>query len=225
MSTPLALPLRFFDAEDEHFVIERRLPHWTQPGTVAFITWRTWDSIPASVVETWHAERPRWLLVHGIDGSRADWQAHVARLPAALRREFKQLVFGQWDTSLDRCHGECLLRRPELAAVVANSLKHFDGDRYLLTDFVVMPNHVHLLAAFPDEQAMLTQVESWKHFMAVQINKRLGRKRRVWQVDGFDHLVRSEEQFGYLRDYIEQNPEHANLVAGEYVHYRRELAK
>ncbi|MBI3823733.1 MAG: transposase [Planctomycetes bacterium] len=90
-------------------------------------------------------------------------------------------------------------------------------------DFVVMPNHVHMLAAFPDQKAMLAQCESWKHFTAVPINRRLGRKGRFWQQDAFDHLVRSEEQFWYLRDYIANNPVQAGLRPSEYMHYSKPL--
>ena len=83
----------------------------------------------------------------------------------------------------------CALRQTELAKIVADSLRHFDGDRYALLDFVVMPNHVHLLATFPDKASMLEQCESWKHFTATRINRRLGTKGRFWQQDAFDHLV------------------------------------
>ena len=75
-----------------------------------------------------------------------------------------------------------------------------------LTDYVVMPNHVHLLAAFPDEDAMLTQCESWKHYTAGAMNRVLGRKGRFWQQDEFDHLVRSADAFDHFRRYIADNP-------------------
>jgi putative transposase len=88
---------------------------------------------------------------------------------------------------------------------VADSLHHFDGDRYYLSDYVVMPNHVHLLAAFPSEDAMLGQCESWKHYMARQINAIVHQQGRFWQQDVFDHLVRSAEEFHHLRKYIAEN--------------------
>jgi putative transposase len=87
-----------------------------------------------------------------------------------------------------------------------------------------MPNHVHLLAAFPDEEAMLAQCESWKHYTATQINRRLGENGRFWQQDGFDHLVRSEEQWEYLRRYIAANPARARLSEGEYLHFSKKLS-
>ena len=110
-----------------------------------------------------------------------------------------------------------------LAKVVAESLHKFDGDRYELTEFIIMPNHVHLLAAFADEESMLKQCESGKHFTAHQINRALGQSGRFWQQDGFDHLVRSEEQFYWLRKYIAHNPVKAGLRTGEFLHYSREL--
>ncbi len=82
-----------------------------------------------------------------------------------------------------------MLRRPELAAVVRDSLLSFDGTRYEMHDFVIMPNHVHLLAVFPDEEAMLRQCESWKRYTAKQIHAALGQRGRFWQSDAFDHLI------------------------------------
>jgi type I restriction enzyme R subunit len=110
-----------------------------------------------------------------------------------------------------------------LATIVADSLKHFDNIRYILTDFVVMSNHVHLLAAFDDPEQMLAQCESWRHYTAVKINRRLGRHGRFWQQDGFDHLVRSMEQFEWLRRYVAQNPATARLTPGEYLHDSKPL--
>jgi type I restriction enzyme R subunit len=65
---------------------------------------------------------------------------------------------------------------------------------------------------------MLAQCDSWKHYTATQINRRLHLKGRFWQQDGFDHLVRTVEQFEHLRRYIADNPKKANLHAGEFVH-------
>ncbi len=96
-----------------------------------------------------------------------------------------------------------------------------DGDHCCLTDFVVMPSHVHVLAAFASEEAMLKQCESWKHFTAREINRALGRSGRFWEQDAFDHLVRSRDEFAQLRRYLAENPRAARLSAGQYIHYCR----
>lgn len=38
-----------------------------------------------------------------------------------------------------------MLEDPANAKIVADALRHFDGERYELASFVVMPNHVHVL--------------------------------------------------------------------------------
>jgi type I restriction enzyme R subunit len=122
---------------------------------------------------------------------------------------------------LDKGHGACALRRPELSAIVAKSLLHDDGRSYVVSDFVVMPNHVHVLAQFHVEGDMKRWCKSWKHWTAGQINKALLQSGRFWQVESFDHLVRSPEQFEFLRRYVAENPIVAGLKEGEYRLYSR----
>jgi putative transposase len=224
MSGKPRTPIQVFDPKQDFAVVQRRLPHWSQAGTVAFVTWRTWDSIPENVYRAWVAEGKAWLIRHGVNPKRDDWEARLNRLGPTAVNEYRMLVSDRWNDSLDGCHGACVLKRPELAQIVADSLASFDGDRYELTDYVVMPNHVHLLAAFPDEDSMLPQCKSWKTFTATCLNRALGRSGRFWQQDGFDHLVRSLEQFEFYRRYIADNPGRAGLKGGEYLHWTREQA-
>lgn len=157
-------------------------------------------------------------------GARAlPWRSQLQSLDPALVQQFQRLISDRWNERLDQCHGARVLRRAHLTQLVGNSLHHFDGDRYDLADFVIMPNHVHKLAAFPGEDAMLAQCDSWKHFTAIQINRLLGRQGRFWQQDGVDHLVRSLEQFEYFRRYIADNPQCAHLRPGEYIHYSKRM--
>jgi hypothetical protein len=41
MNDPIRDRIQVFDPTQEYAVIERRLPHWVQAGTICFITWRT----------------------------------------------------------------------------------------------------------------------------------------------------------------------------------------
>ena len=163
--------LQFFDRNLEYSVVWGRLPHWTQAGTIAFITWRTADSMPKEVLARWTQERDEFLRRNKLDPA-GDWKQALSQFPPKERGRIRWWLFNEWDRRLDDGAGECLLADPELSLVVMNSLQHFDGERYLLTDAVVMPNHVHLLAGFPTEEAMLAQCTSWKHFTAVAIRRR-----------------------------------------------------
>ena len=82
---------------------------------------------------------------------------------------------------LDCGHGKCVLRQPAIAQIVSKSLRHFDGDRYHLGDFVVMPNHVHLLVCLINETDIEKQCYSWKKYTAMQINRVLSQSGRFWQ--------------------------------------------
>ncbi|MHC4179819.1 MAG: transposase, partial [Planctomycetota bacterium] len=148
------------------------------------------------------------------------WSEVLPTLDDKERAKFQRQFDHTREAFLDTCHGRCLLRRPELAQIVADSLLHFDGERYRMGDFVIMPNHVHLLAAFATAEAMERQFDSWLHYTAFRIHQRIGEKGHFWQQEPFDHLVRSVEQYEYLRTYIADNPRKANLKDGEFI-YRR----
>jgi type I restriction enzyme R subunit len=224
MTQSIKSRLQVFDPKEEYLVVERRLPHWSQAGTIAFITWRTCDSMPKAVLKVWLAERDAWLQRHGIDPFAGDWRTQVTRLSPDLLSDFRLHIADRWNEHLDDCHGECVLGRSDLSAIVVESLQSSDGQRYDLTDFVVMPNHTHILAAFPNEQSMLKQCEGWKRYTGTKLNKALGRAGRFWQQDGFDHLVRSIDEFERLRSYIANNPARARLREGEYAHWSKTIS-
>jgi putative transposase len=150
-------------------------------------------------------------------------QRDLSNLLPADRRRVRSSLFAAWDDQLDRGAGACVLARPELSRIVAESLLHFDGQRYDLTDFAVMPNHVHLLVAFREEDMLLKQCRSWKRFTSRQINAVLGRHGQFWQVEQFDHLVRSEDEFTSFRRYIAENPQHARRPPDSYKLYSKNL--
>jgi putative DNA methylase len=109
--------------------------------------------------------------------------------------------------------GVCLLNLPESARVVEDALLHFQGQRYDLHAWVVMPNHVHVVVSPHDGFALSGVLHSWKSFSANQINRMLGRKEKLWQAESFDHLVRSEDAYARFVAYTEQNPVRAGLCS------------
>ncbi len=117
------------------------------------------------------------------------------------------------ETHLDQGHGECLLRDPRLAKVVADALHTFDGTRYRLHEWVIMPNHVHVLITPLHENSLSAIVHSWKSFTAKQINGIRGTAGRVWQEDYFDRMIRDERHWHAAVAYIRDNPVKAGLSA------------
>ncbi len=207
-----------FDPTAEFSIEETCRPHWSQAGAIVFVTFRTADSIPKNVVERWNREKQNWMTKKGFVGE--SWQQLLTKLSKEDEIKFHQHFNRCRENCLDTCQGECHLQNPEFAEIVADSLMHFDGERYRMGDFVIMPNHVHLLCAFSNEANMRDQFDSWQKFTATKINRVLGRRGKFWQGDPFDHLVRNPRQYDYLRSYIEDNPKKACLKDGEF-YYRK----
>jgi putative transposase len=210
------MEFRFFDPRAKTEITQGSLPHWEQLNAYYFITWRTADSLPTALLQRWQLQRDEWLRAHGIDPLAEDWQRELEMLPEIEHREFYTRFTAQWNALLDEGHGECVLRQPELSSIVEDSLLHFDGVRYALEAYVVMPNHVHVVAGISGRGEMSQLCRSWKNFTAMQINKALGRQGQFWQWESFDHLVRSPASLEKFRNYILKNPIEARLRDGEY---------
>ena len=206
-----------FDPQGDVRITAGNLPHWYQPDVTYFVTFRTEDSLPNDVADLWHRRRDDWLRRHQVNPTNPRWKALFERLPREEQIEFHHKFTTEYLSLLDKGWGECVLMRRELASFVSNSLEHFDGQRYRLGDFIVMPNHVHLLVCLLGSTEIEKQCYSWKKFSAGKINSALGRQGRFWQEESFDHLVRGPNQFERFRDYIATNGERAGLDPGSYL--------
>lgn len=206
-----------FDPTGEWLYQQHWRPHWSQAGAAVFITFRTHDSIPREVIWRWEREKREWLTARGKPAG-TNLSEIVGTLSDEEQTEFRRTFNRCREAYLDLCHGRCMLKRPELARIVADSLLHFDGQRYRMGDFVIMPNHVHLLAVFPTPEMQKTQCDSWLHYTAYRIHQAIGAKGRFWQQEPFDHLVRRPEHYEYLRRYIADNPQKAGLRPGEFLY-------
>ena len=113
---------------------------------------------------------------------------------------------------LDAGHGECTLSKPEIALMLVHALKTFDGERYVLHDWVVMPNHVHLLIEPRGEYGLSDILHSVKSYTATEANRILGRKGEFWQHESYDRLLRNQDEFERALNYVQQNPVKAKLA-------------
>jgi REP element-mobilizing transposase RayT len=117
------------------------------------------------------------------------------------------------DRYLDAGHGECWLRRPEIAKIVADALRFHAGQRFDLRAWVVMPNHVHAVLRPLNEFSLSQILQSWKGFTAREANRRLKRQGEFWQAESYDHLVRDDEDLSRCCQYTTMNPVNARLCA------------
>jgi REP element-mobilizing transposase RayT len=151
-------------------------------------------------------------------------EAEIKNLPPEkLAVERRQRV-EMW---IDAGHGSCVLRETEIARMAQNSLITFDGQRYRLMAWVIMPNHVHVLFQPLNGWTMAKIVASWKKYTARKIfdyrranpvytpgnaDLPIG-ETNVWHREYWDRFMRDERHFQQTVEYIHQNPVKAGLVA------------
>ena len=77
--------------------------------------------------------------------------------------------------------------------------------KYLLHEFVVMPDHFHLILT-PQGITLEKAMQLIKGGFSFQLNKHLKVKKEPWQPSFFDHRVRDSLEYQNFKDYIWQNP-------------------
>ena len=173
----------------------RHLPHWEQEGVTQFVTFRQVDAIAREKLDQWHAEREAWLCAHP-----QPWNFETEEM-------YHRLFSERLEIWLDQGAGSCVLAREDAARLVENAMRHFDGERYILDAYVIMPNHVHVLLKPLRDHTLSDIMHSWKSFTSREIKKLydLGAEP-FWQGERFDHALRSEAALEAKREYIRQNP-------------------
>ncbi len=182
----------------------RYLPHWQQAKATYFLTFRLADSLPKEKLDTLRTQRDAWILLNPEPWNELQYKEHSKLFSEKLN---------EW---LDAGTGSCILASTEVSKIVEDSLLHFDGERYILDEYVIMPNHVHVLLSPLDKYDLAKILHSLKSFTAHEINKKLDLHGSIWMDESYDHIVRSLEQLEFYRKYITENPSKARLSLGKY---------
>ena len=164
------------------------LPHFEGGEIVQSITFRLHDSLPLVV--------------------RDELTAELQRLAENERELHRRRRI---ESALDCGHGTCFLTNPHVARLVSAALRRFDGERYRLHAWCVMPNHVHVVVTPFAGHTLSSLVHSWKSFTATKANQHLGRRGRFWMQEYFDRAIRDERHFRAVVEYVEHNPVKAGL--------------
>ena len=176
-----------------------RLPHWETQGGIYFVTFRSADSLPRSVIATLRAQ--------------------FAEKSDAARKTSREI-----EKYLERGSGACHLLIPRIAELVAGTLRQFDGTRYRLFAWCIMPNHVHVVFQPLADFRLEDILHSWKSYSGQMANRILGRKGQAfWQREYFDHLIQGGEQFQRAVRYTAENPLKAGLKDWPWVYVAGDL--
>ena len=178
------------------------LPHWEEQNAIYFATFRLADSLPQSVLRAYEFEKQNIV--------RTARQAGRPLSPSEEKR-LEKLFSEKIQAKLDAGVGQCFLAKPEIADLVAEGLRHFDLSRYLMYAWCVMPNHVHALFRILSGCTLAEVLHTWKSYSATKANRLLRRSGQFWQREYYDHIVRSEDEFYRIVNYILGNPKKAGL--------------
>lgn len=195
------------------------LPHWTRDAGWYSVTFRLCDSLPQRVVESWQFERKNILKT-----------AEQMKRPLSELEEQRLacLYSEKIEGYLDAGDGSCFLRDDRVAELIRDALFHFEGVRYNLAAWCVMPNHVHVVVqplagkkTTPGTAVPLSELpeilHSWKSFTAKEANKVLRRTGEFWQAESYDHLIRDHADFRHAVRYVLNNPIKARLRNWKWV--------
>ena len=150
------------------------LPHFDAPPVIQFVTFMLHDSFPAA--------------------RRREWEGILNEPDESLRRR-------KLEAWLDRGHGKCWLRRPDVASQIEDILRADDGRTYRLRSWIVMPNHVHLVVEVLD-LPLSKLLNLWKGRSARAANLRLGRAGHFWEREYFDTLIRDSTHLNRAIRYV-----------------------
>ena len=84
--------------------------------------------------------------------------------------------------------------------------------KFDIHDFVVMPNHVHILLTIPGELSLEKAMQLIKGNFSFRAKRELGFLGEVWQTGYSDVRITDEPSFEKHRDYIANNPVRAHLA-------------
>ena len=165
------------------------LPHWDFAKSVQAITFRLADSVPKKTIKSWKRE--------------------LASLPDDKQRQeqLHRLIAHHEDAG----HGEAVLADPACASLVQNELIRKHAGSYKLIDWVIMPNHVHVLVRLLNGYSLTPVVQRWKGASAVHINRHLNRSGKLWESDYYDRCIRDMDHYHDSIAYIRNNPMKAGL--------------
>ena len=92
-------------------------------------------------------------------------------------------------------------------------LQYRDRGACLLHEFVVMPNHLHLLLTPGKETSLEKAIQLIKGGSSHQIHLMRENKVQIWSSGFHEATIRNAEDFEGRRHYIRMNPVEAGLIA------------
>jgi putative transposase len=109
--------------------------------------------------------------------------------------------------------GRAIFQTERMASLLVDVLrKYTQVRRFVVSDFVVMPDHVHILVTVPSNMSIERVVQLVKGNFSFRAPKELGFVGEVWQRGFSDVRITSSESLRQHRVYLDENPVKAGLA-------------
>jgi putative transposase len=100
-----------------------------------------------------------------------------------------------------------------MAALFIEVLRSYmRAGKMTIHEFVIMPNHIHILMTLPGEMTLEKAMQLIKGSFSFRANKELGLRCEIWQRGYSDVQILDDQSFQRHREYIENNPVKAGLA-------------
>lgn len=108
--------------------------------------------------------------------------------------------------------GRSVFQVAEVAEVLLSSIFHYrDSGTYLLHEFVIMPDHLHLMLTPGFQTSLEKTVQLIKGGSSHRIREERGGRMEIWQVGFHDWTIRDLDDWNAKANYIRMNPVRARL--------------
>ena len=172
------------------------------------MTFRLADSLPKTVEENLRFERKDIIQT-------------ASRLGRPLTRHEESRIRALYSEKVEKYLGQGLgkswMHEDRIARIVAEALAFFNGDRYRLRAWCVMPNHVHAVLEPLSGHDLPEILLAWNSFRGKEINRVLCARGRIWETEYYDHLIRDERDLRAQIEYVLANPRKSGLENWKWV--------
>jgi len=160
--------------------------------------------------------------VSGHDFSRADESKEEARALAPVMARPSRPSDPKYATGESRTFfattstagGRSLFQTARMAELLIDVLRScVKAGRFTIHDFVIMPNHVHILMTLPGSVSIERAMQFIKGGFSFRAKRELGFAGEIWQRGFSDVRVVDESSFERHRAYIDNNPVRASLAS------------
>jgi len=105
-----------------------------------------------------------------------------------------------------------LLQSERMARLLLDVLYSYRSQgRFLLHEFVIVPNHFHLIITPAPDVPLEKALQFIKGGFSYRAKKELQVNSAIWEAGFTNHRIRDLEDYQQHRDYIRENPVKANL--------------